>query len=146
VLFSYLLAHDAQEEVLPSGSDHGAPAVAEPTWARHLGLTLSPAYCFRVAVIPAIVCVLLAMSIPDPREILRMHGVGKAGAIVSKEESEVSCQHDTTLSRHHTTRHDTTRPHHTTRHTTRHTRPDQARPHENTPHHITPHHATSIHV
>jgi hypothetical protein len=70
VLFSYLLAHDAQEEVLPSGSDHGAPAVAEPTWARHLGLTLSPAYCFRVAVIPAIVCVLLAMSIPGAKNVL----------------------------------------------------------------------------
>ena len=113
VLFSYLLAHDAQEEVLPSGSDHGAPAVAEPTWARHLGLTLSPAYCFRVAVIPSIVCVLLAMSIPDPREILRMHGVGKAGAIVSKEESEVSFQHDKTRPRHDRTIHDTNRrPHH----------------------------------
>ena len=131
MLFSYLLAHDAQEEVLPSGSDHGAPAVAEPTWARHLGLTLSPAYCFRVAVIPAIVCVLLAMSIPDPREILRMHGVGKAGAIVSKEESEVSVQHDTTrpsvdMRRDDTTTpHHTSRPDHTTRHTTRHTTPHQ---------------------
>ena len=113
MLFSYLLAHDAQEEVLPSGSDHGAPAVAEPTWARHLGLTLSPAYCFRVAVIPSIVCVLLAMSIPDPREILRMHGVGKAGAIVSKEESEVSFQHDKTRPRYDRTIHDTNRrPHH----------------------------------
>ncbi len=84
------------------------------------GITLSPAWCFRVAVLPAAVCVLLACSIPDPREILRLHGVGKvcspksvandasvfeiewplhdcwlwqAGALVSKQESEVSsCQ------------------------------------------------------
>ena len=88
-----LLEHAPDDDVLPSGGGsassggvHGG-GESEPSWLHHLGIRLTPADCFTVAVLPAIVCVLLAMSIPDPRKMLAEHGVGKQQAIVSRVES-----------------------------------------------------------
>ena len=88
-----LLEHAPDDDVLPSGGGstssggvHGG-GESEPSWLHHLGIRLTPADCFTVAVFPAIVCVLLAMSIPDPRKMLAEHGVGKQQAIVSRVES-----------------------------------------------------------